>query len=108
MNTRTPLTDAERYPPLRVLEGGRSPRARQEDEPAALLDSAWLADEMAAAARLCDALEGCGQRITFCADPSGGAIRAQVIDEEGRLASELALAEVVSPAALVLTMGGGR
>ncbi|MEH3053338.1 MAG: hypothetical protein PGN13_04920 [Patulibacter minatonensis] len=97
MTTRTPTQDHERPHSLRVLEGGLSCAARQEDEPAELLDALRLEAEIAAAARLCDELEQDGLRISFDRDPDGGRVRVRVMDDAGHAASELSLAQVVSP-----------
>lgn len=97
MTTRTPTTHHDAHPHLRVLDGGLTAAARQEDELAELLDATSLAAEMAAAARFCDELEQDGLRITFDEDPAGGRIRAYVTDAAGQIAQDLSLSNVVSP-----------
>lgn len=95
MKRRTP-SHHDAHPHLRVLEGGLA-AARQEDEPAELYDALRLEAEIAAAAQLCDDLEQDGLRITFERDPAGGRVRVRVMDDAGRSAGDLPLAQVVSP-----------
>ncbi|MBO9532424.1 MAG: hypothetical protein J7513_05565 [Solirubrobacteraceae bacterium] len=98
MTTRTPKTDHDAHPYLRVIQGGlASPRAQQEDEPARAKAIAALREEMAAAALLADLLEQEGLRIAFEDDPVGDRVRARVQDEAGRFSRELPLRHVVDP-----------
>lgn len=107
MNTRTPTTHPESHSHLRVLDGGLSAAGWQEDEPAGLLDPAWLADQLAEAARLCDDLDHAGLRVTFAADPAGGRVRAFVTDDAGLRAEELALVDAVSPTNIRMSGAAG-
>ena len=96
MTTRTPTHDHQRSHSLRVLEGGLSSPARQEDESAELFDEIRLEAEIAAAARLCDQHEQDGLRISFDRDPVGGRVRARMMDDAGT-PTDLALWQVINP-----------
>jgi hypothetical protein len=100
MTTRTPTNYTGARSHLRVLEGGLSSGAWQEDDLASVWDHDRLDQEMAAAALMCDLLQEAGLRIAFDEDPAGGRVRASVIDAGGGARRELSLAHVIDPASL--------
>lgn len=108
MTTRTPKTDHDAYPHLRVIQGGLASHAPQADEPARAEELSRLREEMAAAALLADLLEAEGLRIAFDADPVGGRVRASVMDDAGRFTRDLPLRHVTDPLNLDPFTGANR
>ncbi len=105
----TPPTPSDTHvprPQLRVIPGGLAHEPRQEDDPA--VARALLRRELDAAAALSQQLEDDELQITFHLDTAGGRVRVCLVDREGQAASEVPLAQVVSPHHLTMLTGALR